>query len=157
MSPGTEIERKFLVDAPPADLADWAAQRIEQGYVAITADAEVRVRRRGERATLTVKSAPGLRRVEVELPLEPAAFAQLWPLTEGRQLTKVRHVREVGGVTLELDVYADALAGLITLEVEFDDEDAAGAWNPPDWVAGELTGDPAYANQTLATRGVPPR
>jgi adenylate cyclase len=152
-----EIERKLLVEAPPEDLHAWDAARLEQGYVAITDDAEVRVRREdGGSAVLTIKSAPGLARVEEELALDADAFARLWPLTEGRRVVKVRHRREAApGVVLELDVYEGDLEGLMTLEVEFADEDAARAWTPPPWAGREVTGDKAYANQTLALHGRP--
>jgi CYTH domain-containing protein len=159
MADGVEIERKWLVRELPEDLGEWEAQQLEQGYVAITDDAEVRVRRRGGAdgpARLTVKSAPGLRRIEEELELAPDAFERLWALTDGRRLVKVRHTREVEpGVVLELDVYGGALDGLVTVEVEFADEEAAGAFAPPAWVGRELTGDPAYANQALAVHGRP--
>jgi CYTH domain-containing protein len=152
-----EIERKLLVDEAPDDLASWDAARLEQGYLAITDDVEVRVRREGEAgAVLTIKSAPGLSRVEEELPLDGAAFERLWALTEGRRVVKVRHRHEAQpGVLMELDVYEGELSGLMTLEVEFADEDAARAWTPPPWAGREVTGDKAYANQTLATRGRP--
>jgi adenylate cyclase len=153
---GTEIERKFLVGAAPADLDAWDAQPMEQGYLAITDDVEVRLRRRAGTAVLTIKSAPALRRVEEELPLDEERFASLWPLTEGRRLVKTRHTREIApGVVLELDVYAEALEGLMTLEVEFADERAAAAFSVPEWVGEEVTGDPRYANQSLATAGAP--
>jgi CYTH domain-containing protein len=160
MADGVEIERKFLVERPPGDLGDWTGERLEQGYVAITGEAEVRIRRRGDgdgaRATLTVKSAPALTRVEEELALEPAAFERLWPLTAGRRVVKTRHTQRTGpGVLLELDVYEGDLRGLLTLEVEFAGEDAARAWTPPPWVAREVTGDPAFANQALAVHGRP--
>jgi adenylate cyclase len=159
MPDGVEIERKLLVDELPADLGEWDAEELEQGYIAITDDAEVRVRRHGGEdgdARLTIKSAPGLRRIEEELPLEPDAFARLWALTEGRRVVKTRHGREVAdGVVLELDVYGGALEGLATLEVEFSDEAAARRWTPPAWAGREVTGDPAYANQALAVRGCP--
>ena len=159
MADGVEIERKWLVRELPEDLGTWDAKELEQGYVAITDDAEVRVRRSGGAggpARLTVKSAPGLRRIEEELELAPDAFERLWVLTDGRRLVKVRHTREAEpGVVLELDVYGGGLDGLVTLEVEFADEQAARAWTPPPWVWRELTGDPAYANQALAVRGRP--
>ena len=47
---------------------------IEQGYVALDDDAEVRVRRAGDKRTLTIKSAPGMVRAEVELGLEEEQF-----------------------------------------------------------------------------------
>jgi CYTH domain-containing protein len=151
-----EIERKLLVDELPGDLDAWSAKRLEQGYLAITGEAEIRIRRAGDDAWLTVKSSPGLSRVEEELTLEAGAFERLWPLTEGRRLVKVRHTREdAPGVVFELDVYEGALAGLVTLEVEFASEDAARAWAPPPWAGRDVTGDRAYANQTLAVRGAP--
>jgi adenylate cyclase len=153
-----EIERKLLVDELPGDLDAWSAKRLEQGYLAITDEAEIRIRRAGDEAWLTVKSSPGLSRVEEELSLDAAAFERLWPLTEGRRLVKVRHTREdAPGVVFELDVYEGALAGLATLEVEFASEEAAGAWTPPPWAGREVTGEKAYANQTLAVHGAPRR
>jgi adenylate cyclase len=154
---GREIERKLLVDEPPPLGADWGAQRLEQGYIAVTDDAEVRIRRAdGDDGRLTVKSSPGLSRVEEELPLEPGAFDRLWPLTEGRRLVKVRHTRQdAPGVVFELDVYEGSLQGLVVLEVEFADEDAARAWSPPEWAGREVTGEKAYANQSLALHGAP--
>ncbi len=153
---GREIERKLLVEELPSDLEAWSAKRLEQGYLAITDEAEIRIRRTDDAAWLTVKSSPGLSRVEEELALDAGAFERLWPLTEGRRLAKVRHTREdAPGVVFELDVYEGPLAGLATLEVEFASEDAARAWAPPAWVGREVTGDKAYANQTLAVRGTP--
>jgi adenylate cyclase len=153
---GVEIERKFLVREPPGDLGDWDATSIEQGYLAITDDVEVRVRRRDAQATLTIKSSPARRRVEEELEIGERRFASLWPLTEGRRVVKARYTREAApGVVLELDVYAGDLEGLMTLEVEFADEAAAEAFTPPPWAGPEVTGDPRYANQALATAGRP--
>jgi CYTH domain-containing protein len=153
---GQEIERKLLVEELPGDLDAWSAKRLEQGYLAITDEAEIRIRRAGDDAWLTVKSSPGLSRVEEELALDAGAFERLWPLTEGRRLIKIRHTREdAPGVVFELDVYEGSLAGLATLEVEFASEDAANAWEPPAWAGPEVTGNKVYANQTLAVQGAP--
>ena len=43
-----EIERKFLVIEPPPELIDYPNYKIEQGYVAVTDDLEVRLRKKGE-------------------------------------------------------------------------------------------------------------
>jgi CYTH domain-containing protein len=151
-----EIERKFLVARPPEDLAAWDAQRVEQGYIAITDEAEVRVRRRGDTYTLTIKSSPALARIEEELTIDDACFESLWPLTLGRRVVKTRHVRDAGGgLTYELDVYEGALEGLRTLEVELPDEAAAESFTPPPWAGADVTGDARYANQALALHGLP--
>jgi adenylate cyclase len=44
---------------------------------------------------------------------------------------------------------------MITAEMEFDTEAASDAFEPPDWLGIELTGDERYANETLAIRGLP--
>jgi adenylate cyclase len=125
-----EIERKWVLDAPPAGLEDREHERVEQGYVALDDHAEVRVRRKGAKHTLTIKSEPGLSRVEEELTIDADRFASLWALTAGRRVVKTRHLVPLGELTVEVDVYAGDLDGLVTAEVEFDSEAASEAFDP---------------------------
>jgi CYTH domain-containing protein len=149
-----EVERKFLVSEPP-DLAGTDADEIEQGYLAIGSDGEVRVRRKGEKLLLTAKRGSGLSRQEAEVELDRTSFDELWSLTEGRRLMKRRHVLPYGELNIELDVYGGELEGLIVAEIEFVSEEDAKAFDPPDWFGEEVTGDHRYLNETLATAGVP--
>jgi adenylate cyclase len=150
-----EIERKFLVERPP-DLSGADSTRIEQGYLALMDHgAEVRVRRRNGDHTLTVKGGSGRERTEVELPLTREQFEELWPLTEGRRLVKARHLIPLGQLTAELDVYEGELEGLRVCEVEFESESDADRFDPPDWLADEVTGDERYLNERLAVDGAP--
>ena len=156
MSSVTEIERKWVSDAPPGGLADHPSRHVEQGYVALDEDAEVRVRRAGDKRTLTIKSAPGMVRTEVELPLSAEQFDGLWPLSDGRRVVKTRYLVSLDeGLTAEVDVYADALEGLVTVEVEFPSEDAAEGFAAPTWFGRDVTGDKRYANRALAVDGLP--
>jgi CYTH domain-containing protein/CHAD domain-containing protein len=149
-----EIERKFLVEEMPR--AEAAATTIEQGYLALDSRAEVRLRRIGGELLLTAKSGHGEVREEVEVPIEPGAFEALWPLTAGRRVRKVRHYVPLGeGLRAEIDVYEGTLDGLRTAEVEFGSRQEADRFAPPPWLGAELTGDERYANQTLATEGLP--
>ena len=152
-----EIERKFLIPTLPEDLERYPSAAIDQGYLASTPEGvEVRVRRKGGRCFLTVKHGAKLSRTEVELPLSPAQFSELWPLTAGRRLRKTRYDLPCpGGLTIELDVYADALAGLQTADVEFPDEPAAHAFGPPEFFGREISGAPEYRNEKLAREGLP--
>jgi adenylate cyclase len=152
-----EIERKFLVAEPPSDLEQWPSTAIAQGYLAVGADGtEVRVRRRDGQARLTVKSAGGRTRVEEEIEIDAERFKRLWPLTEGRRIEKRRYEIPAGdGLTVELDVYAGDLDGLVTAEVEFASEEAAEAFAAPDWLGHDVTDDPRYKNQRLARDGAP--
>ena len=150
-----EIERKFLAEDLPPDLELASEVEIAQGYLASGEDSQVRLRRQGDRTLLTAKRGHGLSRDEVEVALEPESFEALWPLTEGRRLEKTRLTSLYAGRTIEIDVYKGPLAGLVVAEVEFDDADAAQAFEPPPWLSRELTGDPRYSNQRLAVEGLP--
>jgi len=150
-----EIERKFLVDEVPRGLDIGSRDEIEQGYLAL-GESQVRLRRQGDRTLLTAKRGRGMTREEVEVALEPDAFEELWPLTEGRRLEKTRLTSKAGDSTVEIDVYRGRLTGLIVAEVEFDDADSARAFSPLPWFSRELTGDPLYSNQRLAVEGLPP-
>jgi len=132
-----EIERKFLVAQRPSDLEGWPSTAIEQGY-------------------LTVKAGGGRVRVEEEIEIDGDRFERLWPLTEGRRIEKTRYEIDAGGgLVIELDVYTGALDGLATAEVEFDSEEAADAFEPPDWLGEDVTEDLRYKNQRLAREGPP--
>ena len=153
---GQEIERKFLLPAAPDWIGEHPSQQIEQGYLAVTDNAEVRIRRRGEDTTWAVKRGAGESRDEVELPVTPEAFDELWPLTEGRRVRKRRHVVALPGeLSAEVDVYQGDLEGLVTAEVEFESTDAAREFDAPAWMGHEVTGDERYANQRLALGGPP--
>jgi CYTH domain-containing protein len=151
-----EIERKFLLDAPPPGLERHPAVAIDQGYLALDGEVEVRLRRRGEQAFLTVKAGGGRRRVEQEVELALEQFGALWPLTEGRRVCKRRHlVPGPDGLEFEVDVYGGELDGLLVAEVEFPDDAAADAFDAPGWLGREVTDDPRWKNQALALHGRP--
>jgi CYTH domain-containing protein len=149
-----EVERKFLVSDPP-DLDGAPSDEIEQGYLAIGADGEVRLRRKGEQPLLTAKRGSGLSREEAEVELDRKSFDRLWPLTEGRRLHKRRYVVPHGGLEIEVDVYEGDLEGLVVAEIEFDSEEEARRFEPTAWMGEDVTGDERYLNETLATRGRP--
>jgi adenylate cyclase len=157
LTSGQEIERRFLVREPPPDAVDGRGDEIEQGYLVVGEDgAEARLRRCAGALTLAVKRGRGLVRAEAEIALTEAQFVALWPLTDGARLRKVRHRLPLdGGLVAELDVYADALSGLVLCEVEFADRAAAAAFAPPAWLGVEVTEDERYRNRSLALHGRP--
>lgn len=150
-----EIERKWLVRQTPS-LAGAVAWEIRQGYLAVDPSGrEVRIRSKDGACTLTVKHGAGLRRQEWETPIPPTAFRDLWPATEGRRVVKRRISLPVGSHIAEIDQYGDELRGLATVEVEFESEGAAVAFETPAWFGPEVTDDPRYSNQRLALSGHP--
>jgi CYTH domain-containing protein/CHAD domain-containing protein len=151
---GVEIERKFLVNELPGSLDSYPHEEIEQGYLAIDGEVELRVRRRDGGATvITLKAGSGESRLEEEFEIDPSRFGALWPLTKNRRLHKVRYrVPAPDGLVFELDVYGGFLSGLRTAEIEFPSSEASAAFHPPAWLGKEVTGDSSYKNQSLAQR-----
>lgn len=150
-----EIERKFLLDELPEGIERNPSAEIEQAYLAVSPEAEVRVRRREGTCTLTVKKGVGEEREEVEVEIDPARFESLWRACGDRRLAKRRHLVSLGDLTAEIDVYRGPLAGLRVAEVEFPSREAARSFQPPSWFGREVTGDDRYANQSLAIAGIP--
>jgi CYTH domain-containing protein len=111
----------------------------------------VRLRKSGARYFLTFKRGAGRVREEREVELNAGQFDALWPATAGKRLVKTRYEIPHGDRVVEIDVYHDRHEGLVVAEVEFDDEDTAKNFEPPDWLGDDVTGDPRYSNQLLAS------
>ncbi len=151
-----EIERKFLVRDLPLEARGGEPDRIRQGYLTVD-PVEVRIRSRaGPSHELTVKSAGGLSRVEVNVPLTGEQFDELWPLVQ-RGIEKERTVLPAGDATVEVDVYGGKLAGLVVAEVEFATEAEARAFDPPGWFGAEVTDDVRFRNAALALADAAPQ
>jgi CYTH domain-containing protein len=151
-SRGREIERKFLVRKLSSDLTSYPSKEISQGYlVSMDNGLQVRLRKTGERFSLTYKRGRGKVREEREVELTAEQFGALWPATEGKRLVKTRYEIPFGERTVEIDLYHDRHEGLVVAEVEFDDEEAAKNFQPPDWLGDDVAGDPRYSNQLLAS------
>lgn len=155
MAAGKEIERKFLVDEVPANLGGGV--EIVQGYLHVDADGkETRLRKKGGQYFMTIKSGGGLQRSEVETEIDEDVFNRLWPATSGRRVEKKRYEVLCAGKTIELDIYAGGLLGLVTAEVEFGSVEEAQSFIPPEFLGRDVTNDRGYKNQQLAVHGIPP-
>lgn len=157
-----EIERKFLLSGVPPTMRFARREPIRQGYLALDGDTEVRLRITPKGAVLTIKAGRGGVRVEEEIALQTRQAEALWELTEGRRVQKTRRRVRLAGtgasgadLVAEVDEYAGALDGLVVVEVEFPDEEAARGFEPPAWFGRELTDDWRYANRSLASDGMP--
>jgi adenylate cyclase len=147
-----EIERKFLVRQLPANLTSYRSNEISQGYLVSLEDGlQVRLRKCGERYLLTFKRGTGHVREEREVELTAGQFEALWPATEGKRLEKTRYEVPFGDRVVEIDLYHERHEGLVVAEVEFDEEEAAKNFQPPDWLGDDVTGNPRYSNQLLAS------
>ncbi|MDP1858435.1 MAG: CHAD domain-containing protein [Gemmatimonadaceae bacterium] len=150
---GVEIERKYLLSALPADLPLATTREIVQGYLPGERLVErVRRSRRGdtERYYRTVKVGTGMVRTEIEEECSRELFDALWPHTDGKRVTKRRHVVPNGPLNWEIDEFTDR--NLVLAEIELPSADALPdfpSWLVP-FVEREVTGDAEYVNANLA-------
>ena len=147
-----EIERKYLITAPPQECFSRPCRSIEQAY--LCDDPVVRIRRDGERYYLTYKGRGLLAREEANLPLNEASYRHLLSKADGIVLTKKRYCIPLEGtsLTIELDVFEGAYEGLMLAEVEFPTEEEALAFTPPAWFGQDVTFTGEYQNSRLALR-----
>lgn len=154
---GIEIERKFLVKSDDWKKDVMRERPIKQGYLSDDPLSCVRVRVCGDQAYLTVKGkGDGVSRPEFEYEIPLADGDDMMKLCGGRTLTKRRHYVPAGdGLVWEIDVFSGRHEGLVLAEIELPSADAS--FETPDWLGDEVTHDPAYTNQNLASgKGLDP-
>lgn len=145
---GIEIERKFLL-ANDRWRGLGEATLMRQGYLVADPVRTVRVRIEGERAVITVKSkSTGASRGEWEYEIPVADAAELLDgLCEQPLVEKVRHRIAHRGHVWEVDEFLGQNAGLVVAEIELGAEDEA--FEKPDWIGAEVTGEARYYNSNL--------
>jgi CYTH domain-containing protein len=145
-----EIERRFLV-RDVRILDGRQGEPIIQGYLAKEPGSmSTRVRIRGERAFLTLKSPKqGFSRDEFEYAIPLADARQmLVQHCAGRVVRKTRYLVDHARHVFEVDVFQDRHAGLVLAEVELPHEQTPLCLPP--WIGEEITHDSRYGNFTLA-------
>ena len=157
---GEEIERKWLIKKSdiPYDLISSTKQEIEQTYLCFSPEIRVRNINNGERYILTIKSdmsVDGLVRDEKEYYISEEEYNHLLTKKEGNTITKTRYQVYEGKNILEIDIFKGELEGLAYMEIEFDSEEKAKAFETPSWVIKDVTSDIRYKNGHLARYGVP--
>lgn len=143
-----EIERKFLV-AGDYKQAAVSSSHIVQGYIGRTPSLTFRIRLRDERGYLTVKGRTdeaGMSRDEWEYEIPAADARELLAHSDG-SIEKRRYMVPAGRHTFEVDEFFGANEGLTMAEVELSSPDEA--FERPEWLGDEVTGDKRYYNSQL--------
>ena len=146
-----EIERKFLVRNTDFMKAAKSKVLIVQGFLNTEPERTIRIRKKGNKAQLTVKglsSEDGLSRFEWEHDIMASEAEQLFELCEPYLIRKTRYEIEVGEVVYEVDVFHDRNKGLIIAEVELESKEQE--FDRPDWIGEEVTGQIRYYNSFIS-------
>ncbi len=144
-----EIERKFLVKGEFKEFVK-KSMRITQGYLSSVPERTVRVRIKGDKGFLTIKgigNESGATRYEFEREIPVSDVNDLLKLCEPGIIDKTRFLVEAGAHTYEVDEFYGENEGLTVAEVELSSEDEA--FDKPDWLGEEVTGDAKYYNSML--------
>ena len=159
-----EIEKKYLVNYMPEEIANAHVKVIEQAYLSV--NPVVRIRKSNNRYILTYKSHDNIdvnefsdicMSNEVELPLTKDSYEHLKTKADGMIISKKRYniplaiySSEYGKLKAELDVFYGDLQGLVFVEVEFDNVVQAQNFVPPDWFGKDVSEDGRYRNSFLS-------
>ena len=144
-----EIEKKFLV-AGDFRQSVRKATRITQGYLSSVPERTVRVRVKGDKGYITIKgkgSESGASRFEWEKEIPVEEVMELLKICEPGVIDKTRYLVDVGSHTFEVDEFYGDNEGLTVAEVELGSEDEA--FERPQWLGQEVTGDMKYYNSML--------
>ncbi|SRR5690554_106102 len=145
-----EIERKFLVDGDYKSKS-FKAYPIKQGYLSLSGVSVVRVRLKGEKAYITVKSSVvsgTLKRNEWEYEIPKDDAEEMLKLCEESLIDKTRYLVKVGKHVFEVDEFNGDNEGLLIAEVELEHEDEH--FEKPEWLGEEVTDNVRYYNSFLS-------
>ncbi|MWV47178.1 CYTH domain-containing protein [Paenibacillus sp. HJL G12] len=154
-----EIERKFLLPVYPAALIEESAiriekeQLIEQTYLALAGDQELRVRKITDLAdhrteyTHTFKKGHGIAREEVEYSISEGIYEQMIHAHQAVPLIKKRTTALWGDTKIEIDEYEQIQ--LMVLEVEFGAIEEAENFISPEWFGRDISTEKQYSNKKV--------
>ena len=145
-----ETEHKFLTVSDA--FLQQAVRKMEicQAYLCRESGKTVRIRLCDDKAFLTIKGPSldgGLSRFEWETEVAPDDAALMLDLCGSERIDKTRYLVPCGKLMFEVDVFHGANEGLVVAELEV--PDAGTAFERPDWLGQEVTGQRRYYNATL--------
>lgn len=145
-----EIEKKFLVTGEQFKQDAEKKVRIVQGYLSTVPERTVRVRIKDDTGYLTIKgkgNESGASRYEWEKEISVTDAKELLELCESGVIDKTRFLVNSGKHIFEVDEFYGDNQGLIVAEVELESEDEA--FEKPQWISEEVTGQGKYYNSML--------
>jgi len=157
-----EIEKKWVIakDEIPYDLSNMERFEITQTYISYSP--EVRVRKIVNDGityyTTTTKeyvNDKGIVRKESESYITQQEYEEALENKLGNTIYKTRYQIEIDGHIYAFDIFNGDLNGLAYLEIEFDSEQEAIAFEEPSWVIKDVTNNRRYKNQELSKYGMP--
>ena len=148
-----EIERKFAIKYLPKDLKIESIVYIKQAFIYRDNLTHIRIRdikenypENKQTYIYTLKTKSDIKdksnignRYEIENEISKEEFENLIKNKISNIIEKTRIKIPIGNnLKAEIDIYYDYLEGMLTLEVEFPNEELANNFQKPDWFGEEL-------------------
>lgn len=145
-----EIERKYLVNKEIwQETKKPKGMFFRQGYLLTDPNKTIRVRVTDTKSYLTIKGLSiGATRPEFEYEIPKDEAEQLLDMFAISDLTKIRYKVLFNNKLWEVDEFLGNNMGLIVAEIELESEDEA--FDLPNWVEKEVTGENKYYNSNLS-------
>lgn len=161
-----EIERKYAVDNLPKDMKIERIVDIEQNVIYKDINTIIRVRKIQEKYPnnkvnyiYTLKTKGDIeynnnynvaKKYEIENEIEKEQYEELAKRKISNTINKIRILIPIeNNLKVEMDVYKGYLEGLLTAEIEFQNEQEANKFDKPNWLGEEL-GYKVLSNRRLA-------
>ncbi len=147
---GKEIEKKYLINPKKWETAlKPKGEFYRQGYLLAERGKTIRVRLTEKSGFLTIKGEMvGITTPEFEYPIPTVDAVELLNTLCTSELSKIRYKINFHGKLWEIDVFSGQNEGLIVAEIELESEDEA--YDLPDFIAQEVTGEKQYYNASLS-------
>ncbi len=145
-----EIERKFLVKGDFKHLAS-SSTYIVQGYIFSNENKCVRVRIKGDKGFVTIKSSvpsSEFTRNEWEYEIPAHQVNEMLRICEPGVIEKTRYIVNYKNLVVEVDEFYGENEGLLLAEIELTCE--SQQFEKPDFLGLEVTGDVRYYNSELS-------
>ncbi len=148
-----ELERTFLAKELPKGLKDCGHREIIDLYIPAGAEHPVlRIRKNCEKMEMTkkmpVKGNDSSEQLEQTIILSKEEFNALSAL-EAKRTAKDRYYFDYNGRTAEIDVFKEALAGLVLVDFEFEKIEEKNSFQTPDFCLADVTQEKAFAGGML--------
>ncbi|MFA6536275.1 MAG: CYTH domain-containing protein [Candidatus Paceibacterota bacterium] len=147
-----ELEKTYLIKYLPADFAQAPTKEVIDIYYPISAKhAVLRLRKSGSEYEMTKKTDTGAdksQKLETTIPLDQAEYEAI-AQAPGKKVRKIRYYYPYEGLTAEVDVFQDELAGLIEVDFEFETATELKKFAMPDFCLVEVTDEDFLAGGML--------
>ncbi|MBI1957241.1 MAG: hypothetical protein HYS44_02180 [Candidatus Niyogibacteria bacterium] len=138
-----EFELTYLPRSLPKGVFDSPSKELLDIYVPVSAEhPSLRIRRSGAKCEITKKvpahEGDASHQTETTVPLTAEEYVDFEAIL-GKRVAKTRYYYAENGHGYEVDVFKDALKGLVLVDIEFASAEEKAAFRPPEWFLAEVT------------------